>query len=79
MVNAIAFPGLRLGPFMVRESFQLFGLTIHWYGVIIAAGILVAYLYCTHIAKDFQRQSFRYFNFWLAVIRHLCAALLRNF
>jgi len=53
VVNAIAFPGLRLGPFMVRESFQLFGLTIHWYGVIIAAGILVAYLYCTHIAKDY--------------------------
>ena len=53
MVNAIAFPGLHLGPFMVRESFQLFGLTIHWYGVIIAVGILAAYIFCTHIAKDY--------------------------
>lgn len=52
MVNAISFPGLSLGPFIIKESFQLFGITIHWYGVIIAAGILVAYLYCMHIAKD---------------------------
>lgn len=53
MVNAIAFPGLSLGPFMIKASFNLFGLTVHWYGVIIAAGILAAYLFCTHIAEDY--------------------------
>lgn len=54
MVNAIAFPGLSLGPFSVKESFRLFGITVHWYGVIIAVGILAAYLFCTHIAKDYD-------------------------
>lgn len=54
MVNAIAFPGLNLGPFMIKESFELFGLTIHWYGVIIAVGILAAYLFCIQIAKYYN-------------------------
>jgi len=54
MINEIAFPGLSIGPFFIKESFSLFGLSIHWYGVIIAIGILLAYLYCAHIAKDFS-------------------------
>ena len=35
------------------ESFQLFGLSIYWYGLIIAIGFLLAYLYCNHRTKDF--------------------------
>ena len=54
MINTIAFPGLSLGPFQIHESFQLGGLTIHWYGVMIAAGILVAYLFCSHIAQEYH-------------------------
>ncbi len=53
MVNHIAFPGLSLGPFAVAESFQLFGFTVHWYGVIIALGILAAYIFCSRIATDY--------------------------
>ena len=53
MVNHISFPGLSIGPLAVHESFQIFGLTIHWYGVIIALGIVAAYLFCSHIAKDY--------------------------
>jgi len=44
-VNTISFPGLGLGPFKINESFQFFGLTIHYYGVIIGMGILLAYTF----------------------------------
>lgn len=57
MINKIAFPGLSLGPFEICESFKVFGLTIHWYGVIIALGIVLAYLLCCHIAKDYDVNS----------------------
>lgn len=53
MINHIAFPGLSLGPFAVSESFHLFGLTIHWYGVIIMLGVIAAYVFCSRIAKDY--------------------------
>lgn len=35
------------------SSFSLFGLNIHWYGVIIAFGFLLAYFYVNHRSKDF--------------------------
>lgn len=50
-MNHISFPGLGIGPFTVRESFELFGLTIHFYGLIIAIGILVAFLFCSRLMK----------------------------
>lgn len=50
-MNHIAFPGLGLGPFMINESFNLFGLTIHFYGLIIAVGILLAFLFCSRLMK----------------------------
>ena len=43
--NTISFPGLGIGPFTVTEGFHFFGLSIHWYGVLIALGIVLAYLY----------------------------------
>ena len=54
MINKIAFPGLLIGPFEIHESFNIFGLTIHWYGVFIALGILLAYLFCSRMAKDYD-------------------------
>lgn len=53
MVNHIAFPGLGLGPFSIPESFSFLGFTVHWYGVLIMIGILVAYLFCSKIAGDY--------------------------
>ncbi len=43
--NTMAFPGLGLGPFRVSTGFRFLGLSIHWYGVIIAVGIVLAYLF----------------------------------
>lgn len=45
MTNTIAFPGLGIGPFTLSEGFTFFGLTIHWYGILIALGIVLAYFY----------------------------------
>lgn len=57
MINKLAFPGLNIGPFEISESFSLFGLTIHYYGVIMALGIVLAYLLCTKIGKDYEITS----------------------
>ncbi len=48
----ISFPslGIEIDP---PESFSLFGLDIHLYGLVIAVGFALAVLYCAHRAKDF--------------------------
>ncbi len=45
MTNTISFPGLGIGPFTLKNSFSFFGLSIHYYGVIIALGIVLAYFF----------------------------------
>ena len=52
MTNTIAFPGLGIGAFTIPTAFSFFGFTIHWYGVIIALGILLAYLFAKKKAKS---------------------------
>ncbi len=55
MTHHISFPGLGLGPLTIKDSFELFGtITVHWYGVIIALGILAAYLFCARVAKEYD-------------------------
>ena len=53
MTNTVLFPGLGLQLELNPIAFTLFGWTIHWYGVIIAAGFLLAVLYCSHISPRF--------------------------
>ncbi len=52
MTNDISFPGLGLkfniNPILLEYSN---GGGIHWYGVIIAFGVVLALLYCSHVAK----------------------------
>ena len=52
--SSISFPGL-FGDFSIDPpaSFTLFGREIYFYGVIIAAGFLLAILYCARSAKRF--------------------------
>ncbi len=57
MKNIIAFPGLNIGPFTLKESFSFFGLTIHWYGVIIATSLVLAYLFGVKKGKGREIQS----------------------
>ena len=51
MINTIAFPGLGIGAFKVSEVINIFGLNIHWYGIIIAMGVLLGYLLASYDAK----------------------------
>ncbi|MBE7047947.1 MAG: prolipoprotein diacylglyceryl transferase [Ruminococcaceae bacterium] len=45
MKNTIAFPGLGIGPFTLSEKFTFLGISIHYYGLIIAIGVVLAYLF----------------------------------
>jgi len=48
----ISFPGLGIEPFhMERVAFSVFGLEVHWYGLIITVGMILAVLYAMHHAK----------------------------
>ncbi|HIW94841.1 MAG TPA: prolipoprotein diacylglyceryl transferase, partial [Candidatus Flavonifractor merdipullorum] len=53
MTHTVLFPGLGLQLELNPIAFTLFGWPIHWYGVIIAAGFLLAVLYCSHISPRF--------------------------
>ncbi len=52
----ISFPSLGI-EFDPPSYFTLFGLDIHLYGVVIAAGFALAVLYCARRAKDFGLQE----------------------
>ena len=48
----ISFPGLGIDPFqMDAVAFNLFGIPVMWYGVIIATGMILAFLYALTRAK----------------------------
>lgn len=57
MTRTVAFPGLGLEFHLNRVAFELFGLPIYWYGVIIAAGFLLAVLFCYKMAPRFGVKS----------------------
>ena len=48
----ISFPGLGIEPFhMERVAFSIFGLDVHWYGLIITIGMVLSVLYALRHAK----------------------------
>lgn len=55
----IVFPGLGISLNVDNEAFSLFGLSIKWYGVVIATGMLLAMLYCFRLTKEFGIDSDR--------------------
>ena len=52
-MNPITFPGLGLTFHIQRVAFQIFGKDIYWYGIIIAAGFLLAarHYLCPHLLR----------------------------
>lgn len=53
MIRTVTFPGLGLSFQLNSIAFSLFGWPIHWYGIIIATGFLLAVAYCTRISSRF--------------------------
>lgn len=52
-ISKISFPGLGIGDFTVEsEAFNVFGISIAWYAVIITCGMIAAVLYATYRAKQ---------------------------
>ena len=59
ITNIISFPGLGIGEFKVNNvAFSVFGLNIAWYGIIITAGMIAAFLYASWRAVKFEGQKF---------------------
>ena len=42
----VSFPGFGLDFHLDRVAFRIFGISVYWYGLIIAAGFLLAVVYC---------------------------------
>lgn len=57
MSQTVTFPGFGLEFHVSPIAFSIFGWPIHWYGVIIAAGFLLAVAFCTRISKKFGIQE----------------------
>ncbi|OUQ25238.1 prolipoprotein diacylglyceryl transferase [Flavonifractor sp. An135] len=53
MSKVVTFPGLGLEFHVKSVAFSIFGWPIHWYGIIIAVGFLLAVAYCTRVSKRF--------------------------
>ena len=54
MMHSVAFPGLGIGDHTLnRVAVHLGSWPIHWYGIIIAAGFLLAVVYCCRMSKRF--------------------------
>ena len=52
-MSMVSFPGLGISVSVKEVAFRVFGWPIHWYGLIIATGFLLAVLYCNHRVKEF--------------------------
>ena len=76
-MNPITFPGLELTFHIQRVAFQIFGKDIYWYGIIIAAGFLLAAAFCSWRAKDFgiKKDDFLDMLLWGLPIGIICARI----
>lgn len=51
-LTQIAFPGFGIKPFSINPvAFTLFGKDVYWYGIIIATGLILAYVWAYHDCK----------------------------
>ncbi len=56
--NIVSFPGLGIGEMKLREvAFSIFGIQVAWYAVIIAFGMLAAYLYMSFYSRKKEKIS----------------------
>lgn len=60
----VEFPNLFGGTEITyRRGFEVFGVTIYWYGILIAVGVILAYIYAMHRAtRDFGLVKDRVFD-----------------
>lgn len=51
MINTISFPNLNLSFNINRAAVTIGGFSIYWYGILIALGIIIAFIYAYHRCK----------------------------
>lgn len=75
MTNLVEFPGLGLELTINRVAFTIGDMPIYWYGVIIAAGLLLAVVFGMHYAPDFGIDKDRFMDVILigGVLAIVCA------
>lgn len=61
-MNVVSFPGLGLEFALNRVAVQIGGLSIYWYGVIIASGFLLAVIACSRMSGRFGITSDQIFD-----------------
>ena len=73
----ISFPGLGIKEIDPIRSFSLFGLEIHFYGVIIAVGLLLAVWYGLKRSKEFGLKEDDILDgvLWIVPLAIICARL----
>lgn len=54
MINHVAFPKLGLEFEISRVAFNIFGLRIYWYGIIITVGLMLSVLVALRLAKKYN-------------------------
>ena len=58
LATQLAFPGLGIKPFNINPvAFEIFGKGIYWYGIIIATGLILAYLWALSQSKREEIKS----------------------
>ena len=75
--TSISFPGLGIKSINPLRSFPLFGLEIHFYGVIIAVGLLLAVWYGLKRSKEFGLKEDDILDgvLWIVPLAIICARL----
>ena len=53
MMSTVTFPGFGISVTVKEIAFRVFGWPIHWYGIIIAAGFLLAVTFCSKRADTY--------------------------
>lgn len=77
MIHQISFPGLHLSFSINRVAFEVFGIPVYWYGLLIATGVILAVLYGNFAAKREGLSQDDFFNMVLfsVPVAIICARL----
>ena len=68
MVNQISFPNLGISLSINRVAFEIFGVAVYWYGLLIALGLTLAMVYGYHESKRVKLETDDFLNMILIAV-----------
>ncbi len=54
-MDTVSFPNLGIEVSISAEAFNIFGVSVHWYGLIIASGVLLAIIVTNYLTKHYPK------------------------